>query len=200
MAYAPATDFLGLIRQTSGGARMESMPGLDYVMAALQRIGFCDLWVNPTTAPTDPATVWLKTSSTDWAAEGSVFLYDALTASFQPATPALWRELASVLTGYVFQSVTGAAAAINLSTTLLAVQRDNPGVTTLALPSVVGRSSALQIVDFSTNVAAHQVIMNPNGVETIMRLASFSMYSTAVQLAGVTLYPAPELNAWVIAS
>jgi len=199
MAYDPAADFLALIRQTSGGARIGSMPGLDYVVAALERMGFCTVWANPDTPPTDTTTVWLKTSSTSWAAEGSVFLFNVRTDNWEPATPTLWRDLSSGLAGYVFQLVTTGAANVGALTTMLAVQRDNPGITTLALPTVAGRTTPLQIVDWSTNVAAHQLLYTPNGIETIMRRSNFSSYSTPDQLAGITLFPVPDLNGWVIA-
>jgi hypothetical protein len=178
------------------------MPGLDFVTSALQRIGLFGLWVHPSNPPTTDvsSTVWLKTSSTSWSAEGSIFLYNATTATFEPATPALWRAIFVAASGAnVFQSVTGGAAAVNALTTLLAVERDNPGLTGLTLPSVVGRSQSLQIVDWSTNVAAHEVRLAPWPGETIMRRAQFSIWSNADQLGGVTLYPSVDLLGWVIA-
>lgn len=202
MAYNPSTDFLALLRQTSGGIRVESMPGLDYVLSAMARAQLFNLWVNPTSPPTvNPApTVWLKASSVSYATEGSVFLYNADTGNFQPANPQLWRAVfAAAAAVSVFQSVTGNSANIGILTTLLAIERDNPGMTTLALPSVVGRTLPLQIVDWSTNIAAHRIVINPSIGETIMRRATWSLYSTVDQLGGMTLYPSADLVGWVIA-
>jgi hypothetical protein len=53
------------------------------------------VWTNPADAPTvnQATTVWLKVSSTSWAAEGSVYLWDTTAETFLPATPALWSRL-----------------------------------------------------------------------------------------------------------
>lgn len=201
MAYSPQTDFLALLRQTSGGARVTSLPGLDFVTAALARAGLFSLWVNPTTPPSTnvQTTVWLKVSSTDWATEGSVFLWNPQTVRFELATPTLWRAVFAASTSSAFQSVAANSAIVASVTTLLAVQRNNPGITTLTLPTVVGRLPSLQIVDWSTNIAAHQIAINPAPGETIMQAATFSVYSTPDQFGGVTLYPSVDLNGWVIA-
>lgn len=199
MAYDPTSDFLALIRQTSGGVRLERMPGLDYVLAALQRMGFCNVWVNPTTAPTDTASAWLKTSSTSYAAEGSVFLYNPVNDEFEPATPELWQLLFVANSSASFQRVSVAAADVLKSTVLLAVQRDNPGVTTLNLPSVLLRTQELKIVDWSTNVVAHEIRLNALVGQTIMQRNTWSLFSTADQLSGIRLIPSIDLLGWVIA-
>lgn len=94
MAYNPLTDFLGLLRQTSGGVRAERMPGLDWLVAALARMGLFTLYVG-STAPTtnQAATVWLKPATQSWASEGAVFLWNASTTEYELATPALWKAL-----------------------------------------------------------------------------------------------------------
>lgn len=200
MAYDPTSDFLALVRQTSGGTRIASVPGLDFVIAALARAGQFALWVNPTNPPAvnQASTVWLKTSSQDWAGEGSVFLYNPTSGNFEPATPELWQLLFGALNAATFQSVSVAAANVNAGTTLLAVRRDNPGVTLLSLPSVNVRTQDLKAADWSTNVAMHEIRFTPFGGETIMRRATFSMFSTPDQLAGVTLTPSIDLQGWVI--
>lgn len=94
MSYTPSTDFLGLLRQTSGGVRTESMPGLDYIMAALARAGLFHLSVGLTAPATNQAnTVWFQPLTQPWSGEGSVFLWDATAGQYSPATPALWRVL-----------------------------------------------------------------------------------------------------------
>ncbi len=203
MSYVPATDFLALTRQTKGGMRVLRMPGLDYVMEALARIGLFQVWVAQTEPPTAQATtVWLKPAfPNSWAADGVVYLYDAGTASFLPATPALWSALMSAsIGGGIFQSVTDVAANVGIPTTLLAIQRAAPVTTVLTLPLVSVRGSrAIQIVDWSTGITNHEITLNAAGGNTIMRLASFNLFSSADQLAGVTLYPSINLNGWVIA-
>lgn len=202
MAYDPSTDFLALLRQVSGGVRTERMPGLDYIVAALARAGIFRLWTgqSPPVA-NQTTTIWLLPSSPSWVAEGAIFLWNELASAYELATPALWGSLLSGLSGgYVFQGVTAAAATIDGTTSLLAIQRPAPVNTVLTLPDVATRGGrSLQIVDWSTNVVNHVVTLSPAGGATIMRQAAWSLYSTPVQLAGVTLYPSPELNGWVIA-
>jgi hypothetical protein len=72
------------------------MPGVDWLLAAFARIGLITLWANPDNAPSTgnvATTVWLKVSSTDWAAEGTVYLWDSDAEAFAPATPVLWSRL-----------------------------------------------------------------------------------------------------------
>ena len=202
MSYNPLTDFLGVVRRLPSGAVDCSMPGLDFVIDALARSGMITLSVGQT-APivNQPTTAWLKPAEPSWTAEGMVYLWNVLTGEYEPATPALWTALLTIsLTGYVFQSVTKASDAVAALTSMVAVQRTSPGATTLRLPTVISRAGkALQIVDWSSGVANHTLTLEPAGSNTIMRLPSWSLLSTPDQLAGITLYPSPDLNGWVIA-
>lgn len=200
MSYNPLTDFLGLLRQASGAATLERMPGMDYVLAAMARAGMITLSVGQT-APTanQATTVWLQPALPSWTAEGIVFLWNPATAAYELATPALWDI---ILTGspYVFQSAAVASNVVNNTTSLLAIQRAAPVATALILPTIASRlGKALQIVDWSSAVAGHAVTLTPSGGATIMRLTSWNLFSTADQLAGITLYPSADLNGWVIA-
>lgn len=200
MSYNPLTDFLGLLRQTAGVVALERMPGMDYVLAAMARAGMITLSVGQT-APTanQATTVWLQPALPSWTAEGIVFLWNPATAAYELATPALWDSL---LTGspYVFQSAAVASNVVNNTTSLLAIQRAAPVATALILPTIASRlGKALQIVDWSSAVAGHAVTLTPSGGATIMRLTSWNLFSTADQLAGITLYPSADLNGWVIA-
>lgn len=206
MSYDPTTDFLGLLRLVGGTTlRSERMPGLDWTVSALNRMGLFALSVGQT-APTanKPTTVWLKPYIPSWTAEGTVYLWDAVAAAYAVATPALWTTfLAAIVNGYSFQSVAVAGPTnILAGTTLLAVERDNPVTTSLVLPGLGAQwatGKPVQIVDFSTNVVNHTIqITTPDGA-TIMRLAAWSILSTAVQLGGLALWPSPDLNSWVIA-
>jgi hypothetical protein len=207
MGYTPTTDFLALLRNTGGGVRTEQMPGLDWVVAALARAGFITLSVSAT-APTSnqAATAWFQPASPSWTAEGVLFLWNATTSTYQPATPALWSAyFLPVISGYTFQSVNAANASITAGVTLAAVQRAAPAATALILPTLAAQFASgkkLQIVDFSTTVVNHVITLTvPELVAppTIMGQASQQLLSTAAQLAGIMLQPSPDLNAWVIA-
>jgi hypothetical protein len=201
MSYTPTTDFLALLRNVAGGEAVARMPGLDYVVAALARAGLFSLSVGQTAPLVNQATtVWLKPSQPSWVAEGTVYLWNAAAGTYQVATTTtLWSALLG-LSGYSFQSAATAAANIASGTSLLAVQRAAPAATALILPAVGSRGGrSLQIVDWSTGIVAHAVTLTPAGTETIMQQPSWTLLSTAVQLAGVTLYPSPDLNGWVIA-
>lgn len=201
MTYNPVTDFLALLRNAGGAATFAEMPGLDYVVAAMARAGMFRLWSGQS-PPTvnQPTTVWLLPSSPSWVAEGTVFLWDASAAAYVLATPALWDALVSGVAGYAFQSVAVASGVVGGLTSLLAIQRDGPVATVLALPAIASRNGkALQIADWSTGVAAHAITLNPAPGSTIMRQTSWGLFSTPDQLAGVTLFPSTDLNGWVIA-
>lgn len=205
MSYNPATDFLGLLRSSGGGVQSERMPGLDYVVAALARMGFINLSIGQVAPTTNkPSTVWFQPAIPSWAAEGTTFLWNAAAGSYQPATPALWisyLSLVPLLFGYVFQSVGGTAAVIAAGVSLCAVVRAAPDATALVLPSLAAQFAAskkLQIVDFSTSVTAHTITMTTPDGSTIMRQNAWQLFSNDASLAGVTLTPSPDLNAWVI--
>ena len=93
MSYNPATDFLGLFRQTGGGVRSADMPGLDWLIAGMARAGIFLLVAHPTTPPASnqSKTVWLKTNATSYGAEGTVWLWNG--SAYAVATPALWQAL-----------------------------------------------------------------------------------------------------------
>lgn len=201
MSYNPLTDFLGLLRQTAlGPVELERMPGMDYVLAAMARAGIITLSIGQTAPVVNQATtVWLQPALPSWTAEGDVFIWNPATATYELATPALWDLL---LTGspYAFQSAPVASNVVGDTTSLLAIQRAAPAVTTLILPTIASRASKpLQIVDWSTAVTNHAITLTPAGGASIMRLASWNLLSTADQLAGITLYPSADLNGWVIA-
>lgn len=202
MSYVTSTDFLALLRQTPNGVRAMQMPGLDYVITALSRAGLFRLWVSQT-APisNQTTTLWLRPALPSWSAEGTVLLWNGLTSRFEQATPELWFNLFSQgAAQYVFQGITAASGEINSDTTLLAVQRVAPAATVLTLPPLGLRNNVpLRIVDFSSSVTNHLITLNPFEIGvTIMRRTSWGLYSTEEQLAGITLHPSTDLNAWVI--
>lgn len=96
MTYNPLTDFIALLRTTGNGVRSEQMPGLDYVVAALQRAGLISVVVGQTAPTSNQAnTVWFRPNLPSTTAEGVVFLWNAGLAVYQAATPALWSALIS---------------------------------------------------------------------------------------------------------
>lgn len=198
MAYNPLTDFLTLLRNVGGVAAFAEMPGLDYVVAAMARAGLFRLWTGQS-APTvnQATTIWLSPSTPSWVAEGAVFLWNAASGTYEPATPALWAVLFAQPS---FQSIQDAAGSALAGTTLLAIRRAAPAATTVQLPSIASQGGKpLKIVDWSTSVATHDITLKAAGGETVMRQTSWQLFSTADQLAGVTLHPSLDLNAWIIA-
>lgn len=204
MSYDPTTDFIGLLRLVGSGVRSERMPGLDYVVAALNRLGFINLYVGPT-APTanQASTVWLQPASPSWAAEGTVWLWNATVNAYQVATPALWSILlnGSVL-GYSFQSLPNANNVIGNAVSLAAVQRAAPAATSVVLPNLAlyhATGLKLQVIDFSTGVVNHIITLTTPDGSTIMQRTSWELGSNTAQLSGITLTPSPELSSWIIA-
>jgi len=203
MSYTPSTDFVGLYRNGGGGVLPAEMPGLDFVVAALARAGLITLFVGQT-APTvnQETTAWFKPALPTYSAEGVLFLWNAFIKSYQQATPALWDAMLAPSGKYVFQKVTGGAGVILPGVSLLAVKRVAPVATALTLPLLVaqwGTGRPLKIVDFSTGVVGHTITITPPADgSTIMQLGAWNLFSNDASLAGVTLTPSPDLNAWVI--
>jgi hypothetical protein len=204
MSYNPATDFLGLLRTTSGGVRSEQMPGLDYVVAALARAGLISLVVGQTAPTTNQATTaWFKPLLPSWTGEGTLFLWNAGASAYQAATPALWAALlVPLVSGYSFQSIPGSVGVVSPGVSLCAIQRAGPTATAITLPSLAGQFATgrkLQIVDFSTGVTAHTITLTTPDGATIMQQGAWQLVSNAAQLSGIMLQPSPDLNSWVIA-
>lgn len=179
------------------------MPGLDYIVAALARMGFIRLW----TAQTPPTlnqevTVWLKPALPSWSAEATVWLWDGEIGAYALANPDLWTALLTNNTQtQQVQIVNVSADTVSRFAQTVVVEREAPTVTTLALPAVSLRSEGfdLRVVDWSVNIAEHRIILNPNGSDTVMRYPQFSAYSSADRRAGLTLRPIRSLSAWIIA-
>jgi hypothetical protein len=100
MVYNPATDFLALWRNIAGVVSKVEMPGLDYVVAALARAGVITLSVSAT-APvvSQSTTAWLQTAVPSNSAEGVLFLWNAVTSAYVPATAALFLDLLEASAG-----------------------------------------------------------------------------------------------------
>jgi hypothetical protein len=91
MTYQPGTDFVGLYRAMTGGAKKGEMPGLDFVVAAMQRSGILNVSISgsqPTTNQTK--TAWFRPASPSYSSEGILYLWDATSTSYVVATPKLF--------------------------------------------------------------------------------------------------------------
>ena len=96
--------------------------------------------------------------------------------------------------------VTGATFTVSSTEISIAINRSAPVTTDGTLPSVASRNGRpVRIVDYSTSVTGHTITLTPNGAETIMRQATWTLVSNAASLAGVTLYPSTGLSGWYIA-
>lgn len=90
-------------------------------------------------------------------------------------------------------------AAIAAETTAVAVARDNPVTTNLALPDLTLQDGKpLSIFDFSTNVVNHAIVLTPKPGQTIMRQATWTINSAGALLGSLTLMPAKNLATWYI--
>ncbi|MDE2101698.1 MAG: hypothetical protein KGL39_30915 [Patescibacteria group bacterium] len=93
--------------------------------------------------------------------------------------------------------VTTASAIIAGGTFSVGVERSAPVTTALILPSVADQDGIpLIIFDWSSSVAGHTITLTPDGSETIMRLSSWQLYSTADSLAFIRLIPSTLLSGW----
>jgi hypothetical protein len=113
MVYDPATDFLGLWRNSGGNVSKLEMPGLDYVLAALARAGAITLSVSATAPVANQSTTaWLQTAVPSYSAEGAFFLWDADATAYAAATPALFEDYlraCAVRSGVDWWTTTGGA-------------------------------------------------------------------------------------------
>jgi len=201
MSYNSATDFIGLLRLVGTSLRSERMPGLDWAVLVLNRMGLFALSVGQTAPVVNvTTTVWLKPAIPSWSAEGTVYLWNPAALAWQVATPQLWQIFLNP-TGYVFDSLIAANNVIPAGVSVAAVQRVAPGVTSITLPSLGDQflsQKDLEIVDYSTGVVGHTITITPVGAGvTIMQRPTLQLLSTADYLAGVRLRACPDLNAWV---
>lgn len=150
MGYNPVTDFLALVRRTSNGARVAEVPGLDFTLAALARAGMFLLSVSQTApASNQAATVWLQPALQSWTAEGAVFLWDASTLAYEPATPDLWSAVLSAAAALVVQDV-GAPGPVNILTNARVV-RVLSGPITLVMPQSFFKRGDVLVSDWTAN-------------------------------------------------
>lgn len=118
-------------------------------------------------------------------------LFDDYDAGLTNSIP---KEPTSVAGGGTINVTAGTAA--------LAITGSALSATTINLPAVADQDGVpFRILDWSTSVPVgeHTITITPNGAETIMRAATWPIYSNVSQLASVTLYPSTTLSGWYIA-
>lgn len=126
--------------------------------------------------------------------------FPAQVVGVSPIVVSTANGIVTISYGAVEPIIFNADGTIANATGAAAVVRNNPGITNLTLPDVGNqRSIPLRIVDWSTNVANHQILLIPFGAQTIKRQANYSIYSNAAELGSATLYPSLVLNGWYLA-
>jgi hypothetical protein len=89
MSYQPTTDFVGLWRAQTTGAVKGEMPGLDFMLAALQRAGVLNVSFSGAAPTSNQATTaWYKPATPSYSGEGTLYLWNG--AAYVAATPALF--------------------------------------------------------------------------------------------------------------
>jgi hypothetical protein len=130
--------------------RVAQMPGVDFTLAALARAGLFLLSVGQTAPTTNQnTTVWLKPALQSWTAEGTVFLWNAVTAIYEPATPALWAALLTASAAQVVQDVT-TPGPVNILVNARVV-RVLAGPVTLVMPLASTKNGDVLISDWTAN-------------------------------------------------
>lgn len=132
MVYNPAADFVGLWRLAGGQVSKLEMPGLDFVVAAFARAGLITLSVSAT-APlvNQSTTAWLQAAVPSYNAEGVLRLWNAETATYVAATPALFLKMlqaAATQNGVSWYTTTlGPPANVVGNNGDFAIRTDEPG-------------------------------------------------------------------------
>jgi hypothetical protein len=194
MSFSPTTDFLSLLRQTSGGVRTDRMPGLDWVVVALARAGLINLYVGQTAPVTNQAvTAWFQPSVPSWAAEGALFLWNG--SVYVPATPALWNQIISSSGAAVLNYVT-----INAFGTGSYVAQPADDVILIkagvAAPFMVNvnwaaRTKKLTVVDSGVGALTNNISVTPSAGQTQMSVLNYT-YPIDSNGGNITLTPLPD--------
>lgn len=166
MSYSATTDFLALLRQTSGGVRTERMPGLDYVVLALARAGIITLSVSQTAPATNQSTTaWFKPAVPSWNAEGALYLWNVVTAQYELATPALWSAFLFVTSSNIVQDVAVAGpAVIAANTTILRVMNVGAPVA-LTMPLSTIKQGAVLVSDWANLAGTNNITITRSGAD-----------------------------------
>lgn len=166
MSYAPTTDFLALLRQTSGGVRTERMPGLDYVVDAMARAGLIVLSISQTQPTSNQSTTaWFRPAIPSWNAEGALFLWNIVTAQYEPASPALWSAFFFFTSAGVVQDVT-VAGPTNILANAAVVRVMNVGApVSLVMPLAANKQGAVLVSDWANLAGANNITIARSGAD-----------------------------------
>lgn len=172
MSYAATTDFIALLRQTSGGVRTERMPGLDYVMAAMFRAGIFSVAVGQVAPVANQSTtVWFKPAPAgSWAAEGAVFLYNLSTLEYEPANPILWSSLllASAIPAALVQDVTAPGPAnILVGAGIVRVNQVVGAPITLIMPPSAAKVGGVLVSDWKGDAGTNNILISLSGGDVL---------------------------------
>lgn len=162
-------------------------------MAALSRIGLFRLVVSPTAPTSNQAlTVWLKPNLPSWTGEGTVFLWDVVTATYLPATPGLWNAVLDADTTtvvYVTLTAPGPYAARPFDDVIFVKQTIGAPLTVNVDWSV--RTKPLTIVDAKGDALNNNISITPALGQTQMALLNYT-YIIDSNGASITLRPLPD--------
>lgn len=190
MSYAPTTDFLALLRQTSGGVRTERMPGLDYVVAALARTGMIALAVGQT-APivNQSTTAWFKSAIPSWSAEGALYLWNATTIQYELATPALWSSFFTATFAEIVQDVI-TVGPVNVQANATVVRVQNVGApVALVMPLAASKQGPVLVSDWANLAGTNNITISRSGADVFPNGAT--TWTLGGDGASVFLRPVP---------
>lgn len=167
MSYGPTVDFISLLRLTGGGVRAERMPGLDYVVVALARAGMINLAVSSAQPVLNqPTTAWFKPAVPSWSVEGTLFLWNAGTAQYEVATPALWSAIftATAVAGVTQDVAVVGPTAVAVNANVLRVM--NVGaLVTLTMPLASTKIGPVLISDWANLAGTNNIVINRTGAD-----------------------------------
>ncbi len=192
MSYDPLTDFMALLRSTNGGLRFERMPGLDYTVYALARAGMITLAVSAV-APTvnQAATAWFRPATPSWAAEGTLFLWNADAANYEPATPALWSALfTAFLLAPVTQDITEPGPAnVSAAANVVRVNQTVDALITLIVPLSSAKIGSVLISDWKGNAGTYRIRVQLSGADVFP--GGFTFWDIGSDCGSIFLRPVP---------
>lgn len=196
MSYASTTDFLALLRQTSGGVRTERMPGLDYLVSALARAGMFQLSVGQSAPTTNQnVTAWFRPAVPSWASEGVLYLWEADTAQYMPATAMLWSELfITTAAATNIQMVTGPGPVnINGTANIVLVNQSVSAPITLVMPLASAKIGDVLVSDWKGDAGqGNTITLALSGADKFP--GGLTTWQIAGNTASVFLRPAPGLG------
>lgn len=191
MSYNPVTDFLALLRITSGGVRTERMPGLDWAVAALARMGMITLSVGQT-APiaSQLTTAWFKPAIPSSSAEGTLFLWNNATGVYELATPTLWAALFVAIAPTAIVQDVAVAGPVNVQANATVVRVMNVGApVALVMPLSASKQGPVLVSDWANHAGTFNITISLSGGEVFPN--GLATWVIAGDAGSVFLRPVP---------